>query len=113
PLLTSRNPEIVESVVVATHAGMPFTSAKTWPFAPAVVVASAPDPFPYVTAPEATAAHPVPPFPTGNTPVTSDARLTRAVETAPATALRNPVTFPSVNELDTTRFEDEAVPLTA
>ena len=58
-------------------------------------------------------AQPVPPFATGRMPVTSLARLMSAVVTAPATALRNPVTLENVNELDATSAEVDAVPVTA
>jgi len=45
---------------------------------------------------------------TGRLPVTSDARFTRAVATAPAVALRNPESEPS-EKFDAKRFVDEAV----
>ena len=61
-----------------------------YPGVPAVVVASAELPLPYGIAPDATFAHPVPPFPTGKTPVMSLARLIAAVESAPAVALIKP-----------------------
>ena len=80
----------VEKVVVAAHVGTPFRYASTDPPVPAVVVASAPLPFPYGTAPAATAAHPVPPFGTGRMPVTSLVRLMRAVETTPLAAFKKP-----------------------
>jgi hypothetical protein len=53
---------------------------------------------------------PVPPFPSGRMPVTSEARLMSAVETAPAVALRNPDRVPRVSELLTIRLEVDAVP---
>jgi hypothetical protein len=58
-------------------------------------------------------AHPVPPFATGRMPVTSDARFTRAVVTAPAVAFRKPDTLENVKELETTRLVVDAVPVTA
>ena len=100
-------------MVVAVQAGTPFTSARTFPAVPAEVVARAEEPLPYGMAPDWMAAQPVPPFETGRTPVTSLARLMRAVATAPAVAFRKPVTFEKVNEFDATRFVVEAVPLTA
>ena len=62
--------------------------------------------FPYVGAVEV----PVPPFNIGKIPVTSLARLMSAVETVPAVAFKKPVSEPSVNEFDATRFEVEAYP---
>jgi hypothetical protein len=55
-------PEIVESVVVACHVGTPFTSASTWPFVPAEVVAIAPLPLPRRIAFAWNAFCPVPPL---------------------------------------------------
>jgi hypothetical protein len=46
-------------------------------------------------------------------PVTSDARLTSDVATAPAVALRKPLRVPSLKELEATSAEVEAVPVTA
>jgi hypothetical protein len=58
-------------------------------------------------------AHPVPPFDTPKTPVTSLARFTNAVDTTPAVALRKPESEPMVSEFEATRLVDEAVPVTA
>src|SRR5437868_7061414 len=82
---------MVEREVVATHVGVPETSASTCPLVPAEVVARDPLPFPSTTAPAATLLQPVPPFATGKMPVTFDARSTSAVERTPAVALRKPV----------------------
>jgi len=46
PCVAPSVPEMFESVVVATHVGTPETSVRTWPFTPAVVVATAPVPLP-------------------------------------------------------------------
>jgi len=56
---------------------------------------------------------PVPPFLIGRMPVTSDARLMRAVARAPAVALRKPERVPRVNEFVTMRFVVDAVPSTS
>jgi hypothetical protein len=60
---------------------------------------------------------PEPPFPTGKTLVTSEAKLIKDVETAPAVAFKNPDKVPrvrlfTVRELEITRSEVEAVPET-
>ena len=112
PLATPSVPEIVESVVDAVHVGIPLRYARMYPAVPVVVVESAPVPLPYGIALAAMLAHPVPPFAIGRIPVTSLARSTSAVVTAPATAFKNPVTLEKVNELDATRAEVEAVPVT-
>ena len=109
---TASVPEMVESVVVATHEGTPETRASTWPLLPAVVVASAPVPLPRTTAPEATFPHPVPPFAVPRIPLMSDVRLMRAVATTPAVAFKNPLTCPKVKVFDATRFEVEATVVT-
>src|SRR6266403_3907762 len=57
-------------VVVATQVGTPPTSARVWPFVPADVVASAPEPLPYGMEPDWIAAQPVPPLATATMPVT-------------------------------------------
>ena len=46
PLDTASVPEMFASVVVATHVGIPFRYARTYPPVPAVVVASAEVPLP-------------------------------------------------------------------
>jgi len=79
-----------EKVVVAVHVGTPFKRARMFPAVPAVVVERAEEPLPYGITPVAMLAQPVPPFATGRIPVTSLARLTRAVDRAPAVALRKP-----------------------
>ena len=55
---------------------------------------------------------PVPPLVIPRTPVTSLERLTRALVTTPATALRIPLRPPIVTLFETTRFVDEDVPAT-
>ena len=57
-------------------------------------------------------AAPVPPFPTPSVPVMSVARSTSAVATAPAVALRKPVTDLKVKLFEAMRFEVDAVPET-
>ncbi len=67
PVFVTLPPEYVrpeEKVVVATQVGSPLTSARVCPLVPVVVVLSAPAPFPYKSAPDWTAAQPVPPFAT-------------------------------------------------
>ena len=53
-------------------------------------------------------ATPVPPFETPNVPVMSVARSTRAVATAPAVALRKPVSD-AMEKFDVKRFVEDAV----
>ena len=113
PLITARVPEMVESVVVAVQVGTPERSANTWPSVPAVVVARALVPFPRRSVFAWTFPHPVPPNATLRMPVTSFARSMREVATTPAVALRKPLRVPRVKELEATRFEVEAVPVTA
>ena len=73
---------------------MPLPSPiKIWPYVGAVDV-------------------PVPPFAIPRTPVTSLERLTSAVVTKPAAALRIPLRLPIVRLLETTTFVDDAVPAT-
>jgi hypothetical protein len=86
---------------------------ESWRPVPIDVVASALDPFPVRRVFDWMLAHPVPPFDTPRTPVTSLARFTNAVDTTPAVALRNPESVPMVSEFDTTAFDDEAVLVTA
>jgi hypothetical protein len=86
---------------VATQVGIPPKSARTWPFVPAEVVATAPLPFPRSTVFASSAAQPVPPFAVGRMPVTSEARFTSPVETAPAVARRMPVRFAIESVFDT------------
>ena len=93
-----RSPPIVASVEDAAHVGTPFNSARTCPGKPDVVVATAPDPFPYRTAPAARFAQPVPPFSTGNIPDTSLAKFISALAIAPAVALKNPLKEPIESE---------------
>ena len=57
-------------------------------------------------------AHPVPPFVTGRTPITFDARSMDDVPTTPPTDFRKPVRFENLNELETVRFDVDAVPVT-
>ena len=57
--------------------------------------------------PAATVERLVPPFPIGNVPVTSLARLMRDVETAPAAAFKNPLK-PARKRLVARRFVVEA-----
>src|SRR5450631_770385 len=61
---------MVASVVVACQVGTPPTSASTCPLVPAVVVATAPEPFPRRSVFDWSAAQPVPPFVVATTPVT-------------------------------------------
>jgi len=93
--------------------GMPLRYASTCPAVAGEVVASEPEPLPYRIAPAATAAQPVPPLPTGKTPVTSLARLTNAEVTTPETAFKMPLHEPNVTEFETTRFVVLATPVTA
>ena len=58
--------------------------------------------------PDWMAATPVPPFETGRMPETSEARLTSAVATTPAVALRKPVREP-MEKFDVKRLVEEAV----
>lgn len=83
----------LEKVVVATKVGTPLTSASTWPFVPAEVVARAPDPFPRRMVFAWMFDCPVPPFETPRIPEMSVVRETREVETAPAVALSMPERF--------------------
>ena len=99
---------IVESVEVATHVGTPLRRARTFPGVPALVVARALDPFPYGMAPLKILAHPVPPLATERTPVTSLARFTNAVVTAPAVAFKIPESEP-IERLEVKRFVELAV----
>src|SRR3989344_1189132 len=96
------------SVVVETHVGTPERYPSMLPPVAAVVVASALVPCPYGMAPVWMFAQPVPPFPTGRTPVTSLARLTRAVATAPAVAFKNPESEP-IERFVVKRFVELAV----
>ena len=59
---------------------------------------TAPAPLPNGIEPAAIAAQPVPPLLTDSTPVMSEARLTKAVETAPAVAFKKPASEPIVSE---------------
>ena len=86
-----------EKVVVATQLGTPETSASTCPLVPCDVVAKRDDPFPRRSVFACIDAQPVPPFETGRSPVTSAARSTSYVDTAPAVALRNPESVPMVS----------------
>lgn len=99
-----------ENVVVLVHAGMPFKRARMFPAVPAVVVARALVPLPYGMAPDWIEAQPVPPEETGSVPVTSFARLTSAVPTTPALALRKPEREPS-EKFDANKLVEEAVVL--
>ena len=94
-VFTVKAPEVYEShvpaVVVEVQVGTPETSARTWPFVPAEVVASLFVPFPRRTVLAVMFPHPVPPFAMARIPETSEARLTSAVESTPAVALRKPV----------------------
>ena len=92
-----------ENVVVAVHVGTPFARARTWPLVPAVVVASAPAPFPRTMLFAWMSPQPVPPFVTPSIPVMSLVRSMREVATTPAVAFRKPVRFASVNEFDAIR----------
>ena len=58
-------------------------------------------------------AQPVPPFETGSTPVILEAKSIAAVATTPAVAFRKPVTLLRVKVLEATKFEVEAIPVTA
>ena len=98
----------VPAVVVATQVGIPEISESTWPLVPCEVVARREVPLPKTSVFAWTAAHPVPPFGTGRTPVTSAAKSMSAVATTPAVALRKPLRFAKVNEFDAMRFEVEA-----
>src|SRR3989344_5742797 len=91
-------------VVVAVHVGTPFERARTWPSVPAVVVASAPAPFPRTMLFAWMSPQPVPPFVTPSIPVMSLVRSMREVATAPAVAFRKPVRLASVNEFDAMRL---------
>jgi hypothetical protein len=86
-----------EKVVVATQLGTPETSASTCPLVPCDVVAKRDDPFPRRSVFACIDAQPVPPFETGRSPVTSAARSTSDVDTAPAVALRKPESVPMVS----------------
>ena len=97
---------------VATQVGIPLKSARTWPLVPAEVVLIAPEPFPKSTVFAWRLAQPVPPEVVGRMPVTSEARSTRPVETAPAVARRMPVRFAIESVFDTLSAEVEANPLT-
>ena len=97
---------------VATQVGIPLKSARTWPLVPAEVVLIAPEPFPKSTVFAWSDAQPVPPEVVGRMPVTSEARSTRPVETAPAVARRMPVRFAIESVFDTLSAEVEANPLT-
>jgi len=108
PFPTPSVPEMFASVVVAIHVGTPETSARTCPFVPADVVASAPVPLPSTTAPAATFPQPVPPRFTPRMPVTSFARSMAAVATTPAVAFKKPDTLPNVNAFDATSCDVEA-----
>src|SRR5580700_7864827 len=63
-------------------------------------------------APAARLLHPVPPFATGRMPVTSEARLTSEVATAPAVARKRPVRLPMVSAVEATTADELAVPET-
>ena len=84
PFAIARVPEMVESVVVATHCGMPSRYARTKPGVPAEVVARLPALLPKRMAPELMVAQPVPPLATGRMPVTSLVRETEAQVATPA-----------------------------
>ncbi len=99
---------MVESVELAVHVGTPARSASTFPGVPAVVVARALEPLPYGMTPLTILAHPVPPFATERTPVTSEARFTSAVVTAPAVAFKNPESEP-IERFEVERFVELAV----
>src|SRR3989338_8139223 len=90
-------------VVVAVHVGTPFERARTWPSVPAVVVASAPAPFPRTMLFAWMSPQPVPPFVTPSIPVMSLVRSMREVATTPAVALRKPVSEP-MEKFDVKRF---------
>ncbi len=96
-----------EKVVVAVQVGTPETSARTWPLVPAEVVATAPVPFPYKSAPDWSAAQPVPPFATPSTPEMSDVSETSEVAIEPAVAFRMPESDPILRD-PKNPFVDEA-----
>ena len=94
--------------MLAVQVGTPFRRARTLPAVPEVVVESCPVPLPKGMVPDWMAAQPVPPFGTVRTPVTSEARLIREVATAPAVALRKPLTLEKVKEFEATSSDVEA-----
>jgi len=98
PFAIGRVPAIVASVVVACQVGTPFTKARTWPLVPWVVVARRLVPLPKRRVFAWMFAHPVPPLMMPRIPETSEARLMRPVEMAPAVALRTPVKEPTERE---------------
>jgi len=69
-------PEIVESVVVATQLGMPLARVSTNPFVVDATRASVEAVWAYRMSPGVYEAMPVPPLPTGSVPVTCEVRLT-------------------------------------
>jgi hypothetical protein len=96
-------PLLIEDV--ATQVGTPETSARTWPFVPCEVVATAPEPFPKRSVFAWSDAQPVPPFAVGRMPETSAARLMSDVETTPAVALRKPESAPIESVFETLRLD--------
>ncbi len=107
---SDETPLLIEEV--ATQVGTPLKSASTCPFVPGDVVETAPEPFPKSTVFAWSDAHPVPPEVVGRMPVTSEARFTRPVETAPAVARRMPLRFAIESVFETRSAEVEANPVT-